>query len=115
MKHKFDDISVQMFKYTQTDQIIKIFPFLKTWVQEISEGSDIEFQLFGEEGFGIHSLNQKLFAFFKVILLLGIKTESNSSRIYQAKNSILIKQNGMNTKSITFGNGDPLAKVHEDE
>jgi Mg2+ and Co2+ transporter CorA len=115
MKHKFDDISVQMFKYTQTDQVIKIFPFLKTRVHEISEGTDVEFKLFGEEDFLIRSSNQKLFTFFKVILLLGIKTESTNIRIYQTKNSILIKQNGMNTESISFENDDPHIYRKEDE
>lgn len=115
MKNKFDEISVQMFKYTQSDQIIQVFPFIQDRIEDIRKGTDVEFTLFGEEEFIIRTSNQKLFTFFKVILLLAIKVETSSIRIYQTKNSILIKQNGASTNSIPFDNNDPLLIISEDE
>jgi hypothetical protein len=115
MKNKFDEISVQMFKYTQSDQIIQVFPFIRERIEEIKKGTNIEFNLYGEEEFIIRTSNQKLFTFFKVVLLLGIKVDSSSIRIYQTKNSLLIKQNGTSTNSVPFENNDPLLIPSEDD
>lgn len=115
MKSKFDEISVQMFKHTQSDQVIKILPFLKARIDEISRGSQIDFQLFGDEDFIIRTSNQKLFTFFKIILLLGIKTQAKEIRIYQSKNTILIKQDAKDISGIEFSNSDPTLNIKEDE
>ncbi|OUR96469.1 hypothetical protein A9Q84_08960 [Halobacteriovorax marinus] len=94
MKDKLDNISVRMFKYSQVDEDIVFRSFIEDKLDQLMQGSDIDFKLIGEMDFIIKSSERKLFTFLKIILLLAIKTDSHKVHIHQNTNYIFIKFNG---------------------
>ncbi|WP_127714604.1 hypothetical protein [Halobacteriovorax sp. HLS] len=114
MKSKFDKISVDMFRYTQSDQIINVIAFINSRLEEIKKGTNFNFQFFGEEEFVINTSNQKLFTFFKVTILLALKIETKKIRIYHTKNTLLFKFDSQKDKILStqeLESDDQIAKL----
>jgi hypothetical protein len=94
MKDKLDNISVRMFKYTQSEENIIFRKFVVEKFEQFMQGSNIDFKLFGENDFIIKTSEGKLFTFLKIILLFAIKTSSSKVHIHQNDNYIFLKLDG---------------------